>query len=725
MPSIVIRNFAGEIPMRSPRLLQSNQSQEIRDVKIWSGELRAWNEHLEILDLQVDSPPTTLYWFNRTYWLHWPYQVHIVRSPVTDTNERIYITGMDFPRVSDASLITQSGSGIALPSYRIGVPAPTTTPSASVEVKYKTVFGTKAGIGGSYIGEYEIGGGDGSTQELDTDGVMRSRAYVETFVNPWGEEGPPGPPSATIDVIEGRYVDITNLTPTPSGDWNLSKRRLYRVNTGSSGAAYQFVVELDLTVLSYHDTILDSDLGSDILSTTDYDLPPDDMRGIIELPNNILAGFKGNEICFCEPGLCYAWPEKYRITTNHPIVALGVFGSTLVILTNANIYLASGIHPANMTMDELPHVYPCVSSRGVVSMEAGVFFPSIDGLCQVTPSGAQIVTKGLFTRDEWQDIKPETMHAYPYGGIYLAYTAFGDASAAHIEAMKQRLFANLVVLANNDTSGAIGCDAIGVIPLSGSDLAPVDFDYDTTTTGLGFYVQNGTLVPFSFYTYCGYLDPPTGNLYLVHKVAYQILDYDVLKGEIDEHEADQLEIDAHERIEQVGYKTLYGYHIKQLDGDTTRKIMAHWKSRKWNFTSLLNWAAVRIYANYETPLTEEQQTEYEEYRQAILARNRARMESDEEMGGSVDANEMDKLAIDDDNLEDVPAEYVLPSGIHFTLICDGEIVAEETITSPEPVRLPAGYRARECEIKVSSEIDIREVAIATSIQELVEVQPPA
>ena len=46
---------------------------------------------------------------------------------------------------------------------------------------------------------------------------------------------------------------------------------------------------------------------------------------IINLPNGMMVGFSGNNICFCEPFFPHAWPIRYRLTTNFDIVSLGAF----------------------------------------------------------------------------------------------------------------------------------------------------------------------------------------------------------------------------------------------------------------------------------------------------------------------------------------------------------------------------------------------------------------
>ena len=61
-------------------------------------------------------------------------------------------------------------------------------------------------------------------------------------------------------------------------------------------------------------------------------MPPDGMRGLRQMANGMCAGFAGNSLYLCEPlpSLCLA---KYRLTTEHDIVAIAAIDTTLVIGT--------------------------------------------------------------------------------------------------------------------------------------------------------------------------------------------------------------------------------------------------------------------------------------------------------------------------------------------------------------------------------------------------------
>ena len=60
-----------------------------------------------------------------------------------------------------------------------------------------------------------------------------------------------------------------------------------------------------LATADYTDTIPDSQLGEE-LESTDWDLPPDDLRYILALPNGIMCGFFANQLCFSAQGRPHA-----------------------------------------------------------------------------------------------------------------------------------------------------------------------------------------------------------------------------------------------------------------------------------------------------------------------------------------------------------------------------------------------------------------------------------
>lgn len=74
-------------------------------------------------------------------------------------------------------------------------------------------------------------------------------------------------------------------------------------------------------MLVYQDTLLDKELGP-VLETENFLMPPDEMIGLCLMANGIAAGFAGNQVMFSEAFLSYAWPESYKQSTEHDIVAI-------------------------------------------------------------------------------------------------------------------------------------------------------------------------------------------------------------------------------------------------------------------------------------------------------------------------------------------------------------------------------------------------------------------
>jgi hypothetical protein len=111
-------------------------------------------------------------------------------------------------------------------------------------------------------------------------------------------------------------------------------KRLYRTLTTSSGSEYRYVATLSAVTKGYSDTVLDTVVAlGEILPSTNWEMPPANMKGIVMLANGIAAGFTGNEVLFSEPFKPYAWPTSYRQTYDQEIVAIAAMGTTLVGMT--------------------------------------------------------------------------------------------------------------------------------------------------------------------------------------------------------------------------------------------------------------------------------------------------------------------------------------------------------------------------------------------------------
>lgn len=290
-----------------------------------------------------------------------------------------------------------------------------------------------------------IGGVSGVIGETVTR-IIDTRFYVATFVTDWGEESAPSKPSDLVEVDQNDSVTITRPVPASGETFasrHITKWRLYRSNSGSETAAFQFVAELPIATTTYTDDKKAEELG-EVCPTLTWDEPPyradlqfdgfpfpvvgtnPFLRGLVGMPNGIMAGFFDNTVAFCEPYVPYAWPVEYQITTEFPIVGLGVFGQTLFVGTTGNPYFISGADSASMSAQKLDARQACVSRRSIASVQGGVLYASPDGLCVADPSGVKVVTLGLFTREDWQKLDPASMIAASHENLYyLFYTGQG------------------------------------------------------------------------------------------------------------------------------------------------------------------------------------------------------------------------------------------------------------------------------------------------------------
>jgi hypothetical protein len=269
---------------------------------------------------------------------------------------------------------------------------------------------------------------DGLTA-VDPDRIIDTRFYFATFVTDWDEESAPSPVSDKLEIDQNDSVRVTIVTP-PAGR-NVVKWRLYRSNVGSTSTNFQFVAETSTsTALAYTDVKLGADLG-EVCPTVTWLEPPfrtqtngtvkgnnPHLRGMVGMPNGVMAAFLDNFVAFCEPYVPYAWPVEYQIPIEYEIVGLGVFGQTLFVGTMANPYLISGSDSASMSAQKLDAVQSCVARRSIVAMGGGVLYASPDGLCFASQNGVEVITTALFSREDWQALTPASIFAAAFEGVY-------------------------------------------------------------------------------------------------------------------------------------------------------------------------------------------------------------------------------------------------------------------------------------------------------------------
>lgn len=402
-------SFGGMIPVMDDRLLPDQYAAEARDTWLVHGTLKGLPVAQELHTcapgtVRVYRLPATYsnpsYMFGSSWMEFTDRNTDVVHAPVFgDTYDRYYwACPTDVPRYNPRSRIDSSS-----PAWKLGVTTPVTAPTVSV-------------TGGT--------------------GTVISRAYVYTWVSAYGEEGAPSP----ADVVSGPTDGTWNLTipasdPNDRGvDRNLTKTRIYRTVTDTSGTAeFYLVAEIDITTTTYADTVLDSTItGNNQLESTTWTPPPTDLQGFVLLPNGALAGWRENEVWFSEPYHPHAWPVEYVQTVEYGVVGLGVSGQTLIVCTKGYPVAMFGSAPGSMTPTKLTSFEPCISRLSILSAPEGTYYMSPNGLVLVANGVAACITLSTISKDRWNALTNfGALYAARFGG---AYYAPGIASAISFDA---------------------------------------------------------------------------------------------------------------------------------------------------------------------------------------------------------------------------------------------------------------------------------------------------
>jgi hypothetical protein len=398
--------FGGQIPALDERLLPPENAVYTENAFLQAGRLEPLAADVPIHTLvdqtarfafrvPISSPSVDN--ILDSYWLEFPLaDTFVVRSPVTQDafNGRYYwADGFHTPGYTTGTRI------VALqPSLVLGIPRPAVAPGVTVT------------------------GGAAPTI---------TRAYVYTWVSAYGEEGQPSNPTLFQGGNASGVWHITMTAPTTADttNRNLTRTRIYRTETGTDGTVgFFFVVDLPIATLTYDDSVSsDTVANSEQLQSEDWAPPPADLKGMVSMPNGMVAGWRANEIWFCEPYRLHAWPVKYMLGVDAPIVGLGTVDQNCMVLTSGQPYVATGVHPSVVTLRKINPIEPCTAPGSIVSTPNGVVYTSHNGLILISPQGGQNLTYDTIRKDEWMRlINLSTVQASFFMNGYYCYSTAID-----------------------------------------------------------------------------------------------------------------------------------------------------------------------------------------------------------------------------------------------------------------------------------------------------------
>lgn len=403
MSTIRIDNFAGIAPRYSARLLPNNGAVRADNCKLLSGELRGLRETQQLFDFGSFGGLTVARAYRLPATVGAPIPINVsdfwvgftdpnvdfVRTPVLgDSFERYYWTSDSTRHGGVPQYNTRSRIQAGSVSYVLGVPAPTAAPTVTPPA-----------------------------------GVDVVRSYVYTFVTAYGEEGAPSPP-ATATGTSGSW-SITGLQTTVASpaDYNLATTRIYRTVAGTTGTEYFHVGDVTFGTATFSDTIADAVVALNyLMPSLTWDRPPQTLKGLVAHPGGFLIGFTGRDMYMSVPYHPHAWPVQNIQTCQTEIVGVAVVNNVIIVTTTSHPYYAEGMSPEAVTLQKIESIDPCIARRSIATTIDGVYYSSPQGIIRATGGKTELVSRELFTREEWQlYFSPTTVQAIPYGVQYIAF----------------------------------------------------------------------------------------------------------------------------------------------------------------------------------------------------------------------------------------------------------------------------------------------------------------
>lgn len=411
---IRVNQFKGLLPSVHPRNLPNEYATLATNCEFKGGTLKGHYE-LDPVAATLVNNTKSIYLYENNFWFSWPDEVSVVKSPIAqDDYRRVYFTLDDDeeerPQVT-SNLIATVSAPYPSNSYDLGIQQPDPVEIAAIN---------------------QPPGYD--PEDFSDD---ETRFYTMTYATEYGEEGPAAFASVAVELFgPGGSVELTLPIPLTNTE-NITTKRISRTS-GDTGEFF-FVAEVPLAAASFVDDLASAELG-DVISTVSYFKPPDELRGLTVMANGIVAGFVKNELYFSESFLPYAYPPEYTRATEYDIVATTSLQTSLIVVTEGNPYVFSGVSPDSISEQKIALNQACVSSRSLVNIGNAVIYASPDGLVAITTGDARVITEKMITKRDWQQYEPSTIHAYFYENQYIGF--YGE-SAGFIYDVQTNAFVDL------------------------------------------------------------------------------------------------------------------------------------------------------------------------------------------------------------------------------------------------------------------------------------------
>lgn len=242
-------------------------------------------------------------------------------------------------------------------------------------------------------------------------------SYYITQVTERGEESEPSDPTEAITRWDGSTSTV--VFPT----LNDPRAAFYRVYRTEGAGTFNFVGQFTALANTpdYADVVFSADLGSPC-ETENHNHPPEKLENLISIGNGVLAGYFDNTLCFSEPYKPHAWPIDYQLAFPDDIMGIGSLDGSIAVTTKGNPWIVSGSHPSVMNQARIDEPFACVSKRGLVDMGGFVLYPSSEGIAYLSVGGSKIITRNIYSKNQWLALTPSSVLSFRYRDKYLCFT---------------------------------------------------------------------------------------------------------------------------------------------------------------------------------------------------------------------------------------------------------------------------------------------------------------
>lgn len=245
-----------------------------------------------------------------------------------------------------------------------------------------------------------------------------AQCYCATYVNQYGEEGPPGLPCELFTANDGDVVSLL-IAPLFSGvvSYGIRKIRLYRTVTPYSTGEelslktetdYHLVVQLDASD-SQFEYVIDtpvSRLPNDLLLSREFFAPP--IVNCVALAylktGFVVAAYNNSTIRISERYMYHAFPLRNQITLGEQIDSICTYNDYIFVTCKNGAPYRITVTPnesgISFSVQQYPDFYYSKFSRSLVRTNFGSIYASQRGLMGLSDSQS-IITNGYILPDTW------------------------------------------------------------------------------------------------------------------------------------------------------------------------------------------------------------------------------------------------------------------------------------------------------------------------------------